>query len=403
MKLKAIFTDNEIDAYKKAYADLEIRYKEGDLSSKWGVYYETKEKIGAAIKRVSIMREKKRYTDLLDAFIIAVGCRMQQKINFSQIYTMRDDEKYCSLFDQYNSLGSRRALHTLLKSLVDDADEASVRNNKGIPHNVSFTGFSKIMLGTGKKFTKNAKAYGTGLFNTDYLWQNDDGSTFRWKTDEVSKLCEMILTSRETEAYASVINLSDVVYDLLYNEPDFIEFIVKISDDIEIVEQKSNDKKKNISYDAVFAATKNVRDYDQIRKMIQELETRGLGPLPVYSPHIRTTKEKVPKEFKEGNIILKSHIADLKSHLPVLIDMPFIKRMHSKDKKEDKPTTANIVVIAISSGRFTYGFYHDDLVKVPGWDFLDQEFLVGSTYLRDIDKSIKSKQCEIKFSILPVK
>ena len=324
--MKGIFTDNEIAAYKKAYSDLEKRNKEGDLKDKWRVYYEAKEKIAAAIKRISIMREKKRYTDLLDAFTIAVGSKMEKRINFPQIYTMRDNEEYCSLFTQYNSLGTRRALYTVLKSLVDDADETSVRKNKGIPHNVSFTGFSKIMLGTGKEFTKEAKAYGAGLFNTDYLWYNDDGSTFRWKTDEVSKLCEMILTSREAETYASVINLYDEIYDLLYNEPDFIEFIVKISDDIEVVEQKPNDKKKDISYDAVFAATKNVRDYDQLQKMILELETRGLGQEPIHSPHVRQTKERVPKEFKEGDIILKSHIVDLKKHLPVLIDMPFIKR-----------------------------------------------------------------------------
>ncbi|MEI6673291.1 MAG: hypothetical protein WCL02_08540 [bacterium] len=339
---------------------------------------------------------------MLDAFTIAVGSRMQQKINFPHIYTMRDDEKYTTLFAQYNSFLSRRALHTLLKSLVDDADETSDRKNKGIPHNVSFTGFSKIMLGTGKEFTKNAKAYGTGLFNTDYLWQNDDNSTFRWKTDEVSKLCEMILCSRESEAYASVTSLYDELYDLLYNEPDFIEFITKINDDTEIIETKPNDKKKDIPYDAVFAATKNIRDYDQIRKMIQELETRGLGPEPVYSPHIRMTKERAPKEFKEGDILLKSHIVDLKSHLPVLIDMPYIKRMHGEGSKSDTPTNAKIVVIAISSGRFMYGFYHDDLVKMPGYNYLDQEFLIGSTFIRDIDKNIKGKQCTINFSLLQV-
>ncbi|MEI6774097.1 MAG: hypothetical protein WCL18_04800 [bacterium] len=394
---KGIFTENEIRAYKQAYADLEKRQKEGDLVGKWDIYCKTKKSIEAAIKNVSIMREKKRYTDLLDAFTIAVGGRMQQKFIFPQIYTMRDDKEYCSLFAQYNSLGSRRALHTVLKALIADSDETSVRKNKGIPHNVSFTGFSKIMLGTGKQFTKNAKAYGTGLFNTDYLWQNGDGSTFRWKTDEVKNLCEMILASREAEAYASVINLSDVMYDLLYNEPDFIEFMVKISDDIEIIEEKPNDKKKDISYDAVFAATKNVRDYDQIQKMIQELEARGLGPEPIYSPHVRTTKDRVPKQFTEGDTILKSHIVDLKTHLPVLIDMPFIKR---ENEKKDTHTTAKIVVISISSREFRYGFYHDDAVKTPNWNYLNQEFLVGSTYLRDLDKKIKVQRCDIKFTIM---
>lgn len=400
--MRGIFTDKEIDAYKKAYRDLEKRYKEGDLKDKWSLYREAEKKIDAAIKNISIMREKKRYTDLLDAFIIAVGSKMVKRINFPPVYTMRDNEEYCSLFAQYDSLGARRVLYTLLKALICDADENSERKNKGIPHNVSFTGFSKIMLGTGKEFTKNAKAYGTGLFNTDYLWLNDDGSTFRWKTDEVSRLCEMILTSREAEVYASVINLSDEMYDLL-DEPDFIEFVTKISDDIEIIETKPNDKKKDISYDAVFAATKNVRDYDQIRKMIQELETRGLGPEPIHSPHVRTTKERVPKEFKEGDIILKSHIVDLKARLPILIDMPFIKRLHGKDNKEDTPTSAKIVVISLQAREFMYGFYHNDEVKVPNWSRLNQEFLIGSSYIRDLDKNTKWKRCDIKFSILPIK
>lgn len=396
---KVLFTENEVNAYKKAYTDLEKRYKEGDLVDNWDAYWKTKESIDATIKNVSIMREKKYYTDLLDAFTIAVGSKMQNRINYPQIYIMRDDEKYCTLFAQYNSLGSRRVLHTLLKSLIDDCDETSVRKNKGIPHNVSFTGFSKILLGTGKEFTKNAKAYGTGLFNTDYLWYNDDGSTFRWKTDEVKNLCEMILTSRESQAYVSVINLSDAVYDLLYNEPDFIEFITKISEDIEIVERKPNPR-QDIPYEALFAATKNIRDTDQIQKMIQELEVRGLGPEPLHSPHIRATKERVPKQFSEGDVLLKSHIVDLKPKLPVLLDMPFIKR---EKGKEDIPTTAKIVVFSISSGQFTYGFYHDDSVKIPTWHDLKQEFLVCSSYLRDIDKNIQRKRCDINFTIMPVK
>lgn len=399
---KVMFSDNEIAAYKKAYSDLEKRYKEGDLKDEWDLYWKTKESIDAAIKSVSIMREKKRYTDLLDAFTIAVGCKMQCRIEYPQIYTMRDDEKYCSLFVQYDSLGTRRVLHTLLKALIDDADEKSARKNKGIPHNVAFTGFSKIMLGTGKEFTKEAKAYGAGLFNTDYLWRNDDDSTFRWKTDEVKNLCEMILTSREAEAYASVTPLYDEMYDL-FDEPDFIEFVTKISDDIEIIEEKPNDKKKDISYDAIFAATKNVRDNEQIKKMIQELETRGLGPLPVHSPHVRQTKLRVPKEFKEGDIILKSHIVDLKKHLPFLIDMPFIKRMHGPDDKAITPTSAKIVVISFRAREFKYGFYHEDLVKIPTWNHLTQELLVGSTYLRDLDKHTKWKGCDIKFSIKPIK
>jgi len=405
MKAKVIFTENEIAAYKKAYADLEIRYKEGDLVGKWDIYLKTQKSIDATIKSVSILREKKRYTDLIDAFTIAVGSRMEKRINYPQIYTMRDDGKYCALFAQYNSLWSRRALHTVLKALVDDADETSVRKNKGIPHSVSFTGFSKIMLGTGKEFTKNAKAYGTGLFNTDYLWQNDDGSNFRWKTDEVKNLCEMILSSREAEAYASVINLSDAVYDLL-NEPDFIEFVTKINDDIEIIERKPNEK-KDISYDAMFAARKNVRDADQIRKMLQELETRGLGPEPVYSPHVRTTKERVPKQFTEGDTILKSHIIDLKSKLPVLVEMSFIKRKHGPDDKAITPATAKIVVISFRANKFSFGFFHEDKeksVKIPLFNDLKLELLVGSKYLYDLDaKTLKVSECDINFSILPVK
>jgi len=402
MEKKVLFTEKEIHAYQKAYEDLENRHKEGNLVDKYDLYYKAKESIDATIKQVSIMRERKRYTDLLDAFTIAVGSRMTKKIEYPIIYIMRDDEKYHSLFAQYNSLGARRALHTLLKALIADTDPASLRKNKGIPHNVSFTGFSKIMLGTGKEFTKEAKAYGTGVFNTDYLWQNDDGSTFRWKTEEVKKMCDMILTSRASKAYVSVTNLYDEVYDLLYNEPDFIEFITKISDDIEVVEQQPN-AKKDIPCTAVFAATKNSRDVEQIQKMLKELESRGLGPEPIYSPHVRQTKERIKKEFKEGDVILKSHIVDLKSHLPVLIDMPFLKREHGK---EDKPTHAKIVVFAMGSGDFLYGFYHDDgpSMKVPIFNRLEQkDFIVGSSYLGIVDKSIKRQRCDIKFTILPVK
>jgi hypothetical protein len=400
---KAIFTKKEINAYEKAYADLKKRYQEGDLKGNYDLYREIEKSIDSTIKNVSLMRERKCYIDLIDAFTIAVGIRMREKIKYLQVYSM--NEKDYSLFAQYNSLGARRALHTLLKSLVDDADPTSVRKKKGIPHNVSFTGFSKIMLGTGKEFSKEAKAYGAGTFNTDYLWYNDDGSTFRWKTDEVKNLCEMILTSRAAEAYASVTDLSSDVYDLLYNEPDFIEFITKINDDIEIVELKENKKKKDVSYQSTFAAVKNTRDVDQINLMLKELESRGLGKEPIHSPHVRQTKERVPKEFKEGDVILKSHIVDLKPLLPVLIDMPFTKRVFDKKgERKETQTNAKIVVFAINSKEFIFGFYHEEFVKVPGYSdrHKEHEFLVGSTYLGTIDKNIKQKQCEIEFRIMPM-
>lgn len=403
-KKKVIFTEKEVAAYKKAYADLEKRFQEGDLKGKWDPYWKAKEKLESAIKNVSLMRERKYYPDLLDAFTIAVGSKMTKKINdYRQIYVLRDNEQYCSLFAQYNSAMSRRVLHTLLKSLVEDADPKSDRKKKGIPHSVSFTGFSKIMLGTGKEFTKEAKAYGAGLFNTDYLWYNDDGSTFRWKTEEVKDMCEMILTSREAEAYASVINLSDAIHDLLYNEPDFIEFITKINDDIEVVELEEN-KKKDVPYVALFAATKNTRDIEQINLMLKELENRGLGREPINSPYVRQGKERTKKEFKEGDVILKSHIVDLKSILPVLIDMPFTKRDHSKPQdKRDTKAKAKIVVFAIRGGDIRYGFYHEDeVIRVPSYNWLDNEFLIGSTYIGSVDKNAKRKQCDVKFSILPI-
>lgn len=56
--MKLIFTENEIQAYQKAYTDLEKRKKEGDLVDKWDLYWKTKKSIDATIKNVSIMREK---------------------------------------------------------------------------------------------------------------------------------------------------------------------------------------------------------------------------------------------------------------------------------------------------------------------------------------------------------
>jgi mRNA-degrading endonuclease YafQ of YafQ-DinJ toxin-antitoxin module len=73
MSNKVIFTEKEIFAYIKAYEDLEKRHKEGDLKGKWDPYWKAKESIDNTIKNVSLMRERKYYTDLLDAFSIAVG------------------------------------------------------------------------------------------------------------------------------------------------------------------------------------------------------------------------------------------------------------------------------------------------------------------------------------------
>ena len=404
METKKLFTENEIDAYKKTNADLNKRQKEGDLKDKWELYWELSKKLTSAMNNVRIMREKPRFTQLLDAYTIAVGSKMQSKINHPHIYEMRDSDEYCELFQQYNSAEARRALYIALRALVDDADEKSERKNKGIPHNVSFTGFSKILLGTGKEFTKNAKAYGAGLFNTDYVWNNDDGTTYRWKTDEVKRLCEMLLVSQESQAYVTVHYLTDELYDIINNEPDYIGHITKISSDIEVTEYEANTKKDD-AYDGLFAATKNVRDREQIQKMLDELERRGLGAEPVLNPHVRQTKARIPKEFKEGDVILKSYITDLKTLLPVLVDMKFIKRPNGPSDDNNTNSNAKIVVFGLESGQCRYGFYHEetDSVKVPSWNYLDQELLVNSTFIRTIPKNIKKADCRIDFSMRPIK
>ncbi len=167
-----------------------------------------------------------------------------------------------------------------------------------------------------------------------------------------------------------------------------------------------HNSKKDDAYDGLFAATKNIRDREQIQKMLSELESRGLGQEPVLNPHVRQTKARIPKVFQEGDVILKSHIVDLKPSLPVLVDMKFRKRPNGRDNEvKIKETSAKIVVFALGSGKFSYGFYHEetDSVKISSWDYLDQDLLVNSTFIRTIPKNIKKVGCRIDFSMLPIK
>ncbi|MFH1429941.1 MAG: hypothetical protein ABIG71_00280 [Candidatus Uhrbacteria bacterium] len=345
-----LFSKEEIEAYTARTKALQERQRAQEIS--WEEYY----KEGKAIDRAHLFEMAKRVQarseEFLDALIIIVGSRGSKYVEFGAAFAQSDSKDVKEAVQLFDTPESRRALYTILRALTE------------VPKSWAKSAFIRFLRGTGKQ--KGAKYHGAGTFGVNY----------GWKEQQVEAICNVI-ADWDARYSQMLMQYADVAEEIREEDPDF-----------EVVDSQ-----------ATFAATRVERDVDFLNALCGILEQRGLCPVPKPADQ-KPKKERKPKTFKPGDIILKRTLRDLP--LPAHVRIP-IER-HDKKTNQWLDSTMEQVVIQLYDG----GYYLSALVDAKGENaypeyggLLDQrskDWLDGATFLGPWKGEInKTKRLKVSF------
>jgi hypothetical protein len=347
---KPLFTAKEIAAQKKKLDGIDKRKSKDN----WNAYWAEKKAADEAWTIATVRKAQARPDEFINALLILVGERGAQYVPFANAFEGSDSKEITAMVLKHDTAENRRILYTLLRALSE------------IPKSWAMSAYVRFLRGTGKQ--KNAKYHGAGMLGSDY----------GWKGAEVQAIANILAGQHYATGYSTTLMVyADVDQEIRDEDPDF-----------EVVD-----------YDATFKATRAERDVEFLNELCENLEARGLAPVPRPTRKVPAKKRK-PKQFKSGDRIRTATVRDLP--LPAHVRIPILRQ-----EKKDKTNTwveahIEFVVLKIYRGGYDYarvgggtayrhprGYYQMDT----------REWLHNATYLGPWTGKIQKQAMEYKFYI----
>jgi len=352
---KPLFTEKELKAQAKKQAALEKRHEDRQKPGyNFNAYWAEKQALTDAWQIKTIRRAQARPDEFINALLILVGERGAMYIPFESAFEGSDSKEITAKVLKNDTAENRRALYTLLRALTE------------IPKSWAMSAYIRFLRGTGKQ--AKAKYHGAGMFSTDY----------GWKGTEVQAIANILAGTHYATGYSTTLmSYADVDQEIRDEDPDF-----------EVVD-----------YDTTFKATRAERDIEFLNALCENLEARGLAPVPRPTRKV-TKKQRKPKVFKSGDRVRTPTVRDLP--LPAHVRIPIMRR--DKTDKTDTWVEAHIefVVLKLYHGGFDYARVGGGTAyRHPrGYHLMSERvWLHGATYLGPWTGKIEKQALEYKFWI----
>jgi len=348
---KTLFTAKELGAQKKKLAGIEKRKSKDN----WNAYWAEKAACDEAWTVFTVRKAQARPDEFINALLVLVGERGAQYVPFESAFALSDSKEITAMVLKHDTDENRRVLYTLLRALTE------------IPKSWAMSAYIRFLRGTGKQ--KTAKHHGAGMFSTDY----------GWKGQEVQAIANIIAGSHYATGYSTTLMAyADVDQEIRDEDPDF-----ELTD-----------------YDATFKATRAERDIEFLNLLCENLEARGLAPVPRPTRKV-TAKKRKPRVFKSGDRVRNATVRDLP--LPAHVRIP-IMRQDKKAKDRSKWVEADIefVVLKLYQGGYDYARVGGGTAyRHPrGYHLMShKDWLHGAIYLGPWTGKIEKQAMEYKFYI----
>jgi hypothetical protein len=355
---KPLITKKEQNAHNKKLAGIDKShgYENRKLGNNfnWDSYWAEKKATEDAWAAFTVRKAQARPDEFINALLILVGERGTQYIHFEAAFAGSDNREITAMVLKHDTAESRRILYTLLRALTE------------IPKSWAMSAYVRFLRGTGKQ--AKAKYHGAGMLSSDY----------GWKGQEVQAIANIIAGSHYATGYSTTLmSYADVDQEIRDEDPDF-----------EVVD-----------YDATHKATRAERDIEFIDALCENLEARGLAPVPRPTRKVLAKKRK-PRMFKSGDRVRNATVRDLP--LPAHVRIPIMRR--EKKDKTDTWVEADIefVVLKLYQGGYDYARVGGGTAyRHPrGYHLMNhKEWLHNATYLGPWTGKIEKQNMEYKFWI----
>ena len=353
---KPLFTQKEQNAQKKKLAALEKLHgnRQSNPNFDFDSYWAEKKGLEDAWQILGVRKAQARPDEFINALLVLVGERGAWYVPFESAFALSDSKEITAKVLMHDTDENRRVLYTLLRALTE------------IPKSWAMSAYIRFLRGTGKQ--KTAKHHGAGMLGVDY----------GWKGIEVQAIANIIAGSHYATGYSTTLMAyADVDQEIRDEDPDF-----ELTD-----------------YDATFKATRAERDIEFLNALCENLEARGLAPVPRPTRKV-TTKKRKPRVFKSGDRVRNATVRDLP--LPAHVRIPILRQ-----EKKDKTNTwveadIEFVVLKLYQGGFDYARVGGGTAyRHPrGYHLMThKDWLHGATYLGPWTGKVEKQAMEYKFYI----
>jgi len=201
---------------------------------------------------------------------------------------------------------------------------------------------------------------------------------YGWKGTQVQAIAEILAGQHYATGYSTTLmSYADVDQEIRDEDPDF-----EVTD-----------------YDATHKGTRAERDVEFLNALCENLEARGLAPVPRPTRKV-TTKKRKPRMFKSGDRVRNATVRDLP--LPAHVRIPILRR--NKKPKDADWVEADIefVVLKLYQGGYDYARVGGGTAyRHPrGYHLMThKDWLHGATYLGPWTGKIEKQAMEYKFYI----